>query len=478
MPAINNVAVGHPSVSISRTTFTRRPQNYDLPKTGVTKKHILETVKQQKVQFLNMQFIDLQGVIKAVTIPVHKLGEAIEEGVWIDGSSIDGFMRICESDMYLKLDLDTFALIPWTLDSEAVTARIICDVHMPDGKPFEGDPRRILKRQLEEAKKLGYTFNTGPELEFFLFSRDRRGRIKPLPHDNASYFDQTNDLAADIRKDMAYALQVMGIEVEALHHEVDGGHHEIVFRYQDALATADNATTLKMVLKAIAAKYGLHATFMAKPITGIAGSGMHTHQSLFKGNENAFYEQTNNGYHLSELARSFIAGQIEHIKAMTAVTNPTVNSYKRLVLGYEAPVYIAWAQINRSALIRVPRFSKGKKKATRLELRSPDPACNAYLAFAVMLAAGLDGVKRKLTPPEPVEEDIYHLSDKEVAQMNIDRLPASLKRALEELEKDDLIQKVLGEHTYRKFRKAKLAEWDDYQIQVSQWEIDRYLEVH
>lgn len=442
----------------------------------VIKTQILERAKKDKVQFMNMQFIDLMGTVKSITIPVSKLSDAIDNNVWFDGSSIEGFTRICESDMYLRLDLDTYAVLPWTLDSEGITARIICDVYMPDGTPFEGDPRYILKRQLKEAEKLGYTFNTGPELEFFLFRKDRKGRIKPLPHDKASYFDQTNDLAADIRKVMTTALQVMGIDVEALHHEVAAGQHEIGFRYGDALSTADNAVTLKVVLKAIANRYDLHATFMPKPIAGINGSGMHVHQSLFKGDKNVFYQKTNNGYHLSEEAKSFLAGQMKHVKAMTAIMNPTVNSYKRLVAGYEAPVYIAWGQVNRSALIRVPRFTEGREKSTRLELRSPDPSCNPYLTFAVMLAAGLDGIKRKLKVSKPVEEDIYHLSKVEVEEKNIEQLPATLKRALDELDKNDCIKDVLGKHGYEKFRVAKLAEWDSYRTNVSQWELERYLE--
>ncbi|MBI5754999.1 type I glutamate--ammonia ligase [Candidatus Peregrinibacteria bacterium] len=448
-----------------------------IPETA-TREYILDLVKKQNVQFLNMQFTDLFGIVKAITIPVSKLEDAIDHNVWFDGSSIEGFTRIFESDMFLRPDLRTFAVLPWTADSQAPTARIICDVYMSNGQPFSGDPRFILQRQLEKAAKLGYIYNTGPELEFFLFRKDENGKIQPLPHDNGGYFDQTTDLAAEIRQEMSFELQGMGIDVEALHHEVAAGSHEIDFRYADALTTADNAVTLRMVLKTVAMRHGLHATFMAKPIRGINGSGMHVHQSLFKNGANSFHEKSQESYGLSPLAKSFIAGQLEHIRECNLVTNPTVNSYKRLVVGYEAPVYIAWARTNRSALIRVPQITAGRESATRIELRCPDPTCNPYLAFAVMLAAGLDGVERGLTPPAPVEENIFHFDDEEVQARSIGTVCGNLKEAIDECKKSELMRSVLGEHTFMKLIEAKEAEWDDYRMSVTPWEIEKYLEVY
>jgi glutamine synthetase len=443
----------------------------------VNKKKVLDFCKKNKVQFVNMQFTDLLGVVKAVTIPIHKLPGAIDHNVWFDGSSIEGFTRIFESDMYLKPDLSTVALLPWTVDSGDVTVRIICDVYMPDDTPFMGDPRGILKRQLLEAKKLGFDFSTGPELEFFLFKKSN-GKLMPLPHDNAGYFDQTTDLASSIRADMSFALDSMGVEVEALHHEVAIGQHEINFKYDGALATADKATTFKTVLKAVADRYGLHATFMPKPIAGVNGSGMHVHQSLWKNGKNAFYDKKDS-YGLSEVARHFVAGQLKHIRAMNALLNPLINSYKRLVAGYEAPVYTAWGTTNRSALIRIPRLTEATRvNATRCELRCPDPSANTYLAFAVMLAAGLDGVKNKLTPPAPVEENIFDMTTAEAKKRKITPVSESLDVALEELKNDDVIRGVLGEDTFEKYYEGKRAECDSYRTAVSQWELDTYLEVY
>lgn len=444
-----------------------------------TKKDILKLAEEQNVQFINLQFTDIVGTLKAVTIPVWKLEDAIDQNVWFDGSSIDGFTRIHESDMFLKLDLETFAVIPWTKGDEWGTrARIICDVYMPDGTPFEGDPRYILKRQLARAKELGYTFNVGPELEFFLFKTREGGQLTTLPHDRAGYFDQTVDQAAEIRQEMTFALQEFGIDVEALHHEVAIGQHEIDFRYMDALSGADAATTMKFALKAIAERHDLHATFMPKPIAGINGSGMHVHQSLFSDDgENLMFD--NDGvFHLSDLARQFVAGQLHHIKALNAVINPTVNSYKRLVVGYEAPVNVAWGQKNRSVLIRVPRYTEGREKAVRVEIRCPDPTANPYLAFATLLAAGLDGIEKKMEAPDPVEDDIFEMTPEEVEAHGIGAVAGNLKEAIDALGESDVIGDALGSFTRDKLIAIKQGEWDDYRISVSNWELDRYMEMY
>ncbi len=438
---------------------------------------LLERVRKDGVKFVHLQFTDLNGILKGVTIPVTKLPGALEDGLWFDGSSIEGFTRIFESDMYLKLDLSSYAVIPWTTApaSQSVVARFMCDVYMPDGTPFEGDPRFILRTQLERARKMGLIYNVGPELEFFLFKKENH-RLEPLPHDNAGYFDQTTDLAMEIRQEMTEALRGFGIDVEALHHEVAVGQHEIDFRYADALTIADQASTLKFTLKYVASHHNLHATFMPKPIAGINGSGMHVHQSLFTPDGKNLFFDAKHDYHLSKMARSFIAGQLVHIRAMNAVLNPTVNSYKRLVVGYEAPVYIAWGQRNRSALIRIPRYTIGREKAVRAELRCPDPAANPYLAFAVMLAAGLDGIERKLEPPAPVEENIYEFSEAEAKQRKIGTLPRNIMEAIEYLEKDDVVRGALGEYTFQKLKELKTQEWNEYRLQVTPWEIDQYLE--
>ena len=444
---------------------------------ATTKKDVLKLAEEQNVQFVNLQFTDVIGTLKAVTIPVWKLEDAIDQNAWFDGSSIEGFTRIHESDMFLKPDLDTFSVIPWTKnDKWGTRARIICDVYMPDGTPFEGDPRYILKRQLERAKDLGFVFNVGPELEFFLFQTRDGGQLTTLPHDRAGYFDQTVDQAAEIRQEMTFALQEFGIDVEALHHEVAIGQHEIDFRYMDALSGADASSTMKFALKAIAERNNLHATFMPKPIAGINGSGMHVHQSLFteKG-ENAMFD-ANGTYHLSDLAKHFIAGQLHHIKALNLVINPTVNSYKRLVVGYEAPVNVAWGQRNRSALIRVPRYTPGREKAVRVEIRCPDPAANPYLTFAALLAAGLDGIEKKMEVPDPVEDDIFEMSQEEMDRLGIGTVAASLKEAIDAFTENDVIRNAVGEFTSRKLISIKQAEWDDYRTSVSGWELDKYLE--
>jgi len=440
-----------------------------------TKEEVLALVLSNKVKFVKLQFTDVNGFLKAVTIPVEKLEDAIDHNVWFDGSSIEGFTRIFESDMYLKPDLSTFAVIPWTRDTDAVCARIICDVYMPDGSPFEGDPRYILKKQIKKAEEMGYTYYVGPELEFFLFKKVE-GKASILPHDHAGYFDQSMDMADGIRNNMSLMLSEFGLDVEALHHEVAVGQHEIDFKYSDALTQADSVMTFKLVVKSIAKKHDLHASFMAKPVAGINGSGMHCNQSLFKDGENIFCDASSPDG-LSMVAKNFVAGQLDHIKAMTAVLNPTVNSYKRLVVGYEAPVYIAWGQKNRSALIRIPRVSATSLKSTRAELRSPDPTCNPYLAFAVMIAAGLDGIKRKLDPPAAVNENIFGFTDAEAVNKGVDTLPTSLDHALHFFEKDDVIKDALGEHTYRMFKAAKDSEWMEYKASVSAWELEKYLEM-
>lgn len=432
---------------------------------------VLENAKAKDVKFINLQFVDLPGNIKSVTIPVEQLEESFGHGTWFDGSSIEGFTRICESDMILMPDPDTFSIVPWRPKEKAV-ARILCDVYTPEHKPFEGDPRYILKRAAEKAKKAGYIYNTGTELEFYLFMPDHD---QPVPHDIGGYFDfSSKDLATDVRRDIVLALEQMGINVEMSHHEVGPGQHEIDFRYSDALTTADNAMTFKAAVKAIASMHELYATFMPKPMFGKAGSGMHTHQSLFnESGENLFFDPSDR-YHLSETAYHFVAGQLNRIMEMMAVLAPTVNSYKRLVVGYEAPVYICWGQRNRSALIRIPRYSKGRDKAVRAELRCPDPSCNPYLAFALMLEAGLEGIKNKEMPPEPVEEDTYEFDDTKLAERYIKTLPGSLEEALDEMEKSKLARNALGEYAFEKYMESKRAEWEEYRIQVTPWEHNRY----
>ncbi len=438
---------------------------------------IFEQIQKDNVKFLQLQFTDLHGIVKSVTIPERHLAESLEYGTWFDGSSIVGFSRIYESDLFLKPDLSTYAVIPWLSSDDGNTARFICDIYNPEGYPFEGDPRHILKKTIAEISEMGYKYNTGPEMEFFLFVKNNG--VKPSPHDFGGYFDLTTDQAYDIRRDMTNALEHFGIDVETSHHEVARGQHEIDFRFNDALITADSAVTLRFVLKAIAQKNGLHATFMPKPITGINGSGMHVHQSLFdiRNDQNVFFDE-NDRYMLSRTAYNFIAGQLKHVKGMSAVLSPTVNSYKRLIPGYEAPVYISWARNNRSALIRIPRFSKSKSRSTRLELRCPDPSCNIYLAFAVMLKAGIDGIKNDLMPPDPVEEDVYHFNEKKLDRLGIDTLPFSLREALGELEKDEVIKSALGEHTFRQYVESKKREWDEFRLVVTNWELERYLETY
>ncbi len=437
---------------------------------------LIERVHEDGVQFISLQFTDILGTIKSVTIPIGQLEGALEDGVWFDGSSIEGFARIYESDMVLIPDPATYRVLPWS-HPERRRARIICDVYAPDGKPSPSDPRSALRRVLARAAERGYVYNVGPELEFFLFKRNNGVPLRPVPHDVGGYFDfSPRDEAQQVRSEIVLALQAMGIDVEMSHHEVATGQHEIDFHYADALTSADNAVTFKYTVRAIAASHDLYASFMPKPIFGINGSGMHTHQSLFdEEGHNLFYDPEDE-YHLSRLAYHFIAGQMVHARALAAVVAPTVNSYKRLTPGYEAPVYICWAHLNRSALIRVPATRAGREKATRIELRCPDPSANPYLAFAAMLAAGLDGIERQLEPPPPVNEDVYHFDEEELQKRAIGTLPATLAEALDELEKDEVIQEALGPAITETMLRARRTEWDEYRIQVTPWELERYLE--
>ena len=439
----------------------------------------IEAARDGGIRFIQLQFTDILGVVKAVTIPIHRLEDSVRHGTWFDGSSIEGFTRIAESDQYLAPDMATFNEIPWQPGSGARgTARVICDVFTPRGEPFTGDPRFVLRRQVDRARRLGYIVNTGPELEFFLFRRGDDGRISPLPHDQAGYFDYSTDLAQEVRQDMVDALEAFGISVEAAHHEVAAGQHEIDFEYADALKTADNAITFKFALKAIAQQHGLYATFMPKPIHGINGSGMHTHQSLYSvaDGRNAFADP-GAPYGLSDVARSYMAGILSHARGMIAVLAPLVNSYKRLVPGYEAPTYITWGRTNRSALIRVPMISPGKSiEGTRCEVRCPDPSSNTYLAFAAMIAAGLDGVERGLTLGDPVEESLFEMDAARIAEKGIRELPGTLGEAIDELENDAVIAEALGDHVLSHYIAAKRAEWNEYRTQVTGWELDRYLE--
>jgi glutamine synthetase len=441
-------------------------------------KTILARVKEDDVKFISYQFTDVTGSVKSVDAPSKQLTSALEDGIWFDGSSVEGFARIQESDMRLVIDPDTYAVLPWS-PAEARRARVFCDIYTPDGQPFEGDPRGVLKRMLSRLSERGWVYNVGPEPEFFLFRRNGAQAIHPVPNDVGSYFDfSANDEAVRVRTELMDALNSMGLEIEVGHHEVAIGQHEIDFRFADALRTADNVLTLKYTIKAIAAKHDLMASFMPKPVFGINGSGMHCHQSIFDNTgKNLFYDD-NDEYHLSPLAYGFIAGQLEHAPALAAVVAPTVNSYKRLVPGYEAPVYVGWAQINRSALIRIPRFTEGRVNAMRAELRFPDPSANPYLAFATILAAALDGVDRKLTPPAPLKNiNVYHLDEAERRKLGIASLPGSLAEALGELEKDQVIRSALGENVYEAFTRAKWNEWNDYRIHVTDWEVERYLEI-
>ena len=436
---------------------------------------VLQQAEKDKIKFVTLQFTDLLGLIKEVVIGVDHLEGACRDGLWFDGSSVEGFARIQESDLFLKPDPSTYAIVPW-LTEEGKTARLICDIYRADGTPFEGDPRFILKKAALKARESGFEYNVGPEPEFYLFRADGQNRTSPI--DFGGYFDLSSHEGFKAIKKIIGALENFGIDVETSHHEVGLGQYEIDFRYGPCLDIADKVVTLKYCAKKIAQMHDLHATFMPKPIMGAPGSGMHVHQSLFNvaSKSNAFYDE-NQKYNLSQTARSFIAGQIKHIHAMCAVICPTVNSYKRLVSGFEAPVYITWAAMNRSALLRIPKWFKAKSQAARIELRCPDPACNPYLAFAIMLAAGMEGVENDLTPPEPVEENIYTLDDESRISKNIDLLPTSLAEALAELKKDPLLRDVLGEHLFERYVDIKTKEWDRFKTQVTNWEIETYLDI-
>lgn len=438
---------------------------------------LLKRVKEDRVKFISLQFTDVYGAVKSVDLPVSGLEDAVKHGVWFDGSSVEGFARIQESDMRLILDQDTYAVLTWT-SPELRRARVFCDIFTPGGQPFEGDPRGTLKRMLASLATRGWIYNVGPEPEFFLFKGQSANGVHPTPQDDGSYFDfSSDDEAAHVRTALMDALSSMGLEVEVGHHEVARGQHEIDFRFADALRTADNVLTMKYAVKAIAHQHGLRASFMPKPVYGINGSGMHCHQSMFdaKG-KNLFFDGTD-AAHLSELAYSFIAGQLAHAQALAAVVAPTVNSYKRLVPGYEAPVYIGWAQQNRSALIRIPRYTEGLEKAVRAELRFPDPSSNPYLAFTVILAAALDGIDKKMVAPAPLNNvNLYHLTPEERTKLGVKELPGSLAEALTALDQDETIKSALGATTYEAFTRAKWAEWDEFRMRVSDYEIERYLD--
>ena len=440
-------------------------------------KDVMKRIEEDNVKFVSFQFTDVNGVVKSVDGPLYQVEKALEEGIWFDGSSVKGFARIQESDMHLVIDPDTYAVLPWT-PKEMRRARVLCDIYRPNGDPFEGDSRGVLKRRLAKLKEEhDWVFNVGPEPEFFLFLQNGNDSVHPVPHDVGGYFDfSANDEAVQVRTELMGALNEMGLEIEMGHHEVALGQHEIDFHFAEALKTADNVLTLKYAVKAIAAQHGLIASFMPKPVFGINGSGMHCHQSIFsKEGENLFYDG-NDPFLLSDLAHKFIAGQLKHARALSAVVAPTVNSYKRLVPGYEAPVYIGWAQVNRSALIRIPQPVSGHPGSVRLELRCPDPSTNPYLAFNAMLAAGLDGVDNELECPEPLNNlNVYQLSEDEREKMGIEMLPGSLYEAITAFEGDSTLQTALGESLTDAFLAARESEWESFRMQVTDWELNRYL---
>src|SRR5688572_2009442 len=443
---------------------------------GDRRARILERVEREKVKFMRLQFTDILGAPKNVEVPARKLADALAGAIMFDGSSIEGFVRIEESDMYLKPDLETFEVFPWTYAGSERVARIICDIANPDGTPFAGCPRSTLKRTIALAEQKGFVMRAGPEAEFFLFHRRADGEPTTETHDAGGYFDLTPvDLGEDVRREIVLALEKMGFHVEAAHHEVAPGQHEIDFRYDDAVVTADNISTFRFVVKNVASRNGLHATFMPKPIYGINGSGMHTHMSLFSSNNTNIFYDAKAPMQLSQICLNYIGGILRHAKGFCAITNPLVNSYKRLVPGYEAPTNIAWSEKNRSPLVRVPA---ARGTATRIELRMPDPSCNPYLALAVMLRAGLDGIEKKVDPGPPINKNIFTMSHRERRHLRIDELPGNLSEALDELEKDDLVRDTLGEHTFDHFLAAKREEWLDYIKHVSPWEVDRYLGVY
>jgi glutamine synthetase len=455
----------------SSLSSSARPREAHADLSGATPQDILELAEAQSVRFLRLQFTDILGINKNVEIPPSQFRKALEGDILFDGSSIEGFVRVEESDMLLRPDLSTFSVFPWG-DPQNRIARIICDIYTPDGEPFAGDPRGCLKRQIARAKRMGFVMNAGMEAEFFMFKPGADGRPTTETHDVGGYFDLAPaDLGEDARRAIVANLEQMGFEVEAAHHEVAHGQHEIDFRYADALRTADNIATFRFVVKYVAQQFGLVASFMPKPIFGQSGSGMHAHQSLFRGAENAFYDERAE-WKLSRTALHYIGGLLRHARGMCAITNPLVNSYKRLVPGYEAPVNVAWSMHNRSPLIRIPAK---RGLGTRCELRMPDPAANPYLALAVMLAAGLDGVETQADYREPVNENIWEMSFRERRRLRIDDLPHDLNEACDELEKDDAILAALGKHISANFLEAKRQEWREYITQVSNWELEQYL---
>jgi glutamine synthetase len=438
-----------------------------------SKEYVLKMAKEHDVKFIKLWFTDILGMLKSFAITVEELEGALEQGMGFDGSSIEGFARIDESDMVAMADPDTWQLLPWRPKEHHAEARMFCDILKPGGQPFEGDPRYVLKKNLKRAADMGYTYYVGPELEYFYF-KDSKG-TEAL--DQGGYFDMVPlDVATDLRRDTVLTLEEMGIGVEYSHHEVATSQHEIDMRYTDALTMADSVMTYRLVVKQIALQHGVYATFMPKPVFGINGSGMHVHQSLFTEGRNAFFD-AKDSYHLSRIAKCYVAGLLKYAPELTAVTSQWVNSYKRLVPGYEAPVYLSWARRNRSDLIRVPEYQPGKENATRIEFRSPDPACNPYLAFAVMLAAGLEGIAKDLKPPEPVEENVYEMTDEERKEKGIGTLPGSLGDAIQLTEKSELVRKALGDHVFEAFIKNKQIEWDQYRIQVTGYELEKYLPI-
>jgi glutamine synthetase len=441
------------------------------------RKDLLKKIKEDGVKFISFQFTDVNGAVKSLDAPVERLEVALDEGIWFDGSSVEGFCRIQESDMLLQVDQESYAVLPWS-PAELRRGRFFCDIFMPDGTPFNGDPRGVLKRSLAKLKEKGMVFNVGPEPEFFLLKKNDGELIHPVPHDVGGYFDfSPNDEAVRVRTELIQALGQMGLQIEVGHHEVALGQHEIDFRFADALHTADNVLTLKYTVKAIAAQNGLVASFMPKPIFGINGSGMHCHQSISDLNGKNLFFDAKDPFSLSKLAYGFIAGQLNHARSFSAVVAPTVNSYKRLVPGYEAPVYIGWAQTNRSALIRIPRYTSGQDGAVRAELRCPDPSSNPYLVFLAILAAGMDGIEKGMTAPTPLNNiNVYELTKADRKRLKVDNLPGSLAEALVELDKDPVIKDALGSSIYEAFVRSRKAEWEEYRLNVSDWEVEHYLE--
>ena len=438
------------------------------------KEYVLKSAKDNNVKFIRLWFTDILGFLKSFAITIKELEVTLDEGAGFDGSSIEGFARIDESDMMAIPDLNTWEILPWRHSEESAVARIFCDIQTPEGEPYDGDPRGVLKRNLKRAEDLGYKFYVGPELEFFYF-KSSEGTPEPL--DRGGYFDLTPlDLASDFRKKTVEALDALGIDVETSHHEVGPSQHEIDLRYTDALTMADNAMTYRLVVKEVALRNNVYATFMPKPLFGENGSGMHVHMSLFKGDRNAFYD-SNDKNHLSDLAKRYIAGLIKHAPEFTLITNQWINSYKRLVPGYEAPIYTTWAVRNRSDMIRIPAYKLGKEKATRIEIRSPDPACNPYLAFSALLAAGLEGIEKNYPIVDPVERNVYNLSEEERQVLNIETLPGDLYEAIKAMEQSQVIKKVMGDHVFHSLIENKKLEWADYRAQVTDWEMKNYFPI-